>query len=245
MRLRGFIAAALLALTALAGCGGGSERDSLLSKLSDQLHHSSSSLNQPKLDDCILAQAKKLPTSQLRQATSSGSSDRPAAQKLGLGLAAPCVSQGYGASAIRTQLLSQIGSSTGLAQVPAPLSACIRQRFAALPNSALGQMLSQGSQPGSSPYAAGAQVGRRLATGCLGQPAVLALLRQKFLAPIRSGAASSHFSPAFSRCLLQRAQAVPTTALRQMFMHPDQAQATGQALGRKWARACIASGIRP
>ncbi len=241
MGVRRALLAVPVALVLLAGCGSsGLDRGKLLNRFSTQV--AQSSLNAPDLRSCLLAQARGLPTPQLQKVANAGSNPDPSTRGLAYKLVGTCVRQGHGASTLRAAVVSGVRSNTS-ASTPPALVSCIIAKDRGMPNSQLAQLVEKGAQGEAASNAASQLAGRNLATQCLQDPGVLSLLRQKFLAPIKRGL--NQFSPAFGACLLRKAQAIPDSVLRLFASQPATADARGQALGRRFAQACIASGIKP
>lgn len=233
----------LLVLVLLTGCGSsGPDRNQLLNKFSAQVGQSS--LNVPDLRNCLLAQARGLPTPQLQKVANAGSNPDPATKAVAYNLIGSCVSQGHGASTLRAGIVAGVNASAS-PSTPRPLVSCIIAKAQAIPNSQLAALVVKAAQGGAASSAASRQAGRDVATQCLQDPSLLSVLRETFLTPIRNGLRTSRFSPAFRACVLGKAQAVSIAELRQLFSQPASAQARGNALGRFWAQQCIASGAKP
>ncbi len=243
-RGRALVPLALVLVFALAGCGGSSsskERSQLLSKISGQL---SSSISGADLSNCVLNQLRGQPTAQLRKVANADNNPDPATRRLVFGFASTCVAQGHGSDAIHAAIVSSFQARTSSSTPPALVN-CVLGKVKAIPDSQLAGVVSQAEVSAAAESAAGRQLGVSLARQCLSQPGVLTALRSGFLAQIKVGLRSQSLSPAFQNCVVQKAQHVPSSVIEQIALNPSTANARGQALGRGWAQACIAAGVKP
>jgi hypothetical protein len=234
-----------VAAVALAGCGGSSssdERAKLSQKLSAQLQSSSAPA---EIKSCVIQQARGLPIDQLRALANAGSDPPPAVKQQAVHLFTTCLSQGKGASVVRATMVAAI-SQTMPTNLPASFRNCVVAKANGITSSQLAQLAGEfasGNQAAA--QAQSHQLGVNLGLQCLQTPGVLTDLRAIYLDTIKRGFASAHYSAAFRNCLLKRLEAVPASLLKQSALNPSGAAAAGQAFGRRAAKACVASGIKP
>ncbi len=230
----------------VAGCGSSSnaDRTKALNKIQSQLN-SSSTFNDADLSSCMMGRFKSLSTSQLQKIANAGNNPDAATKSQAINTASACVAAGHGAATLHAAIVQGINSSSASSSLPAPVKTCITDKANQLPNSELAQLVALAAQGPDAVTSRGKQIGAHLAIECLSEPKLQGLARDRFLAPIRSGLATSKFSTAFKDCVLKKAEAVPTSQILALAADPTTAQAKGQALGRGFAQACIASGARP
>jgi hypothetical protein len=228
----------------MAGCGGSGSSDAERTKLVHKLSSQTSSLP-PDLGQCVDTEARTLPISQLRDLANAGSNPSGATRGVALRILTTCVKAGHGVTAFRSVILGDV-SRTFPKTVPARFKACVEDRVGTISPSQVSLVLTAFVTEGSAAaQATGERLGRSLARSCLNQPRVLAALRELFLAPIRRFARTSHFSAAFRYCVLRKAEHISLAQLKRFALNPVGATAAGVAIGRGFARACIASGARP
>jgi hypothetical protein len=239
------VVSAIVAAVALAGCGGSSssdERAKLSKKVSAELQ---SSTAPPDITSCVSRQAQGLPIDQLRALANAGANPPPAIKQTAVRLLATCLSQGQGVSAVRGAIASAIAQSMP-STLPVSYRNCVVAKANTIAPSELAQLATEyasGNQ--AAVQSQSHQFGVNFGLQCLQTPNVLSALRGVYLDTIKKGFASSHYSPAFRNCLLHKLEAVPTSLLKQSALNPSGASAAGQAFGRRAAKACIASGIKP
>lgn len=233
------------AAIAVGGCGGSNSsaaRTKLVKNLSAQLGRTG--LPQD-LASCVTQQARKLPTPQLREVSDAGSNASPATRQVVAGMLTGCIDEGKGVSELRSLLTQSVaGGMSG--SVPANYTNCVTSKVGAATPTQLSEFVSAyitGGQVAAETI--GRQFGVTLGEECLQSSGMAAKIRARFLAPIENGLAASHFSAAFKSCVLHKAEHVSTSQVTAMVLHPASANALGQALGRDFARACIASGAKP
>lgn len=242
----GRLPALLLAGAALvpAGCGGSgssAQRSQLVRKLSAQQQ---GSLPQG-LGSCVTGKAGQLPISQLRELADSGANPSPAAKQTAVQLVVACLEAGQGLGAIRSELVQGMDASFP-SSLPASFRSCVDQKANQIPAGELsGLIAAYGNGDQSAVQSRATTLGRDLGLQCLGEPGVLSAVRELFLAPIRQFAQSSTLSSAFRQCVLGKAEKVSLSQLKQFVLDPAHATAVGTALGRGFAKACIAGGIKP
>jgi hypothetical protein len=254
-KLRSYVGVVAAIGALLAGCGSSSkssssssssgssaQRTQLMNQLSEGLK-SDSSLQAPGLDTCISQKAQALPIGQLQALVKSASSPN-----LTPGIAeqvvVSCVSEGHGAAQLRGIIVTTI--KNGFAPtLPAAFKTCVADRADQIPAPEVGQLIALASQHSSAGQAKIKQLGVTLGRQCLGQPSVLNKLRTTFLASIKQGLRSSSYSAAFRNCLLGKAAQISLAQLKATALNPTHSQATGEALGRTWAKQCIAAGAKP
>jgi hypothetical protein len=242
-------AASVLVIAAVAlgaaGCGGSSssskERAQLLDRISGQLN---SSLTAPDLSNCVLAQLRKQSNTQLRQVANAGQNPDPATRRLVFGFAAGCVAQGNGSDAIHGAIVSSFQARAS-SSIPPVLSDCVLEKVKGIPDSELASVVRQAEVSQAAEEQSGRQLGIGLAHQCLQQPQVLSALRQRFVTQVKVGLRSRSLSSAFQNCVVAKAQQVSASEIEQIALDPSTAGARGQALGQAWAKACVASGVRP
>ena len=228
----------------LTGCGGsgssGAERTKLVNKLSAQTRSLPSDLGQ-----CVDSRARDLPISQLRDLANAGNNPSHATREAALRILNRCVQAGKGVSGFRSIIVSEVSSTVPKA-VPASFKVCLEDRAKRISPDQLSQIVSAAVTGGATAArATGERLGRSLARRCLDQPGVLTGLRTVFLAPIEKFVRTSHFSSAFRYCVLRKAEQISLAQLKQFALDQVAGRSVGVALGKRFARACIASGARP
>jgi hypothetical protein len=243
VRRVGVIALLVVSVQALGGCGGSgssAERKGLEAKLSAQTGDLPSDLA-----GCVRQQAARLPTSQLRALADAGANPGPATKQTAVRLIVGCIGKGNGAAGLRTLIVQRI-ASTFPSTLPADFTSCVEDKASAIPASQLSAFLSTYATQGQAATTAQAEAyGHQLGIECLGQPGVIRSLRVVFLKPLQRFAQTSRFSKAFRECVLGKAEQISDQQVEQFALHPQQASTLGNALGRGYARACIAQGARP
>jgi hypothetical protein len=237
-------ALALLAVV-LAGCGGSSsdERTLLLHKLSAQLSHNS--FYTPELTACVTQKARALPTAQLRNVVNAGATAPPGTIRVALRMVVSCVSEGHGTSALRAQISAAAGSGLG-GDLPPEYLQCLAKGLGSVPNAQLAGLVNEFAADPTKGHADAQQLGVKYGLACLGQPAVLHAMLPKLIAPIKAGFQARHYSAAFTNCVIAKAERIAGPQVQQLALAQLRGQTAGaEALGRAWARACIASGARP
>jgi hypothetical protein len=224
----------------LTACGGQSERTRLLSQLRTDMHqsapmgvYSDGALTlrvTPGLVNCLVAQAKPLPVSELRQLASANPS-----RALVLPLLAHCVARGYGAAGVQAAVVQAVSAQLP-PELPAVFRTCVEAKVASLSHAQLAQifMAASRSQTAAQNYGAG------LGMSCLrDHPAVV---RQLVIVGMRRAMAGSTLPPAFGQCMIGQVEKVPVSELLALLAGGSAAtdQAAGNALGRRLAPACVA-----
>ena len=230
----------------LAGCGGssGDERTQLLNKLSAQLNHSSA--YSPDLAACVKQKAGALPIDQLKSVANSDLASGPTNVRIALRLVVSCVQEGHGASALRAAINAGAAGVQVGSDLPPQYLQCVAQGLEGISNAQLGGLVNELAVNPTKGREDARQIGVKYGLVCLGEPTVLRAMRAKLIAPIKAGFRSRHYSAAFTRCVLGKAQRISATQVRQLataVLHGNSAQ--DEALGRRWAQECIASGARP
>ncbi len=255
MAIRGWLALpiAMMLMFAVTGCGGSSsERDQLLSKVSSELPtKGTGSLplsGDPELASCMSEHAHNLSTPQLRVlanagATGSGSGPNPAAVQPTYQLVGTCIQQGRGVAALRARISQGVSTSPATSSLPPALSSCLQTKLNAIPDSQLAGIFFRSEHNPTLVRPLAAQLGRQTAQRCFYEPAVVAALRVRFVAPFRQRLGS--LSPALRTCVLGKAERVSDSQIRRMALRPTRAAVYGEQLGRTWAEACLASGKSP
>ncbi len=243
MRVRrriGAVGLLLAAGLALAACGGQSQRDQLVSKLRTNLHqsapggvYSDGTLTlrvTPGLDNCLVAQARPRPISQLRQLASS---NPPRA--LVLPLLAHCIAGGYDVSGIQSAVGQAVAAQLP-SQLPATFRSCVENKVAGLSHAQLAQIFLAASRDQTAAQQYGAGLGRV----CLREnPTVV---RQLVIAGMKRAMSGSAVPPAFGQCMIAQVEKVPVSKLLGLVAGgtPTADEAAGEALGRQLAPACLA-----
>jgi hypothetical protein len=243
---KALLAMAVAAAMLLAGCGGSGSSGADRTKLENQLSAQIKSSGIPSdLSPCVLQQAGKLSTDQLRTVAGAGANPPPATKRIAIGLITACIRSGQGLDTMHSLIVRSIETSTP-ANVPGVLKQCLIQRANATTGDELSQLVS--AYAGQDQAAAQAQaqaVGRGLGRQCLADPSILGALRGLFITPIKTALAKSSYSAAFKDCVLKKSEQFPAAKLRQAALNPAGAQALGEAFGQNAAKQCIASGAKP
>jgi hypothetical protein len=265
-KIWGVVVLAAVAAALLAGCGSSSsssssssasksssstsssasdpQRAQLLAKLPAQLQ-GSGDLNAPDLAACIEQQAHSLSTAELTKLANAGANPDAATKAIVARLTSTCIAQGHGTAAVRRLMSSSITSQLDPTLPPAYRD-CVLAKADQIPASQLAQLLSVAEQSQARGTAAGRAIGVSLGKQCLGDPGVVRALKAKVLQPIKQAfGSSSQYSAAFRNCLIGKAEKISAAQIREFALHPDKANAIGDALGRKWAQQCVASGATP
>jgi hypothetical protein len=230
----------------ISGCGGSSngDRTKALNKIQSQLN-SSSTFNDADLSSCMMGQFKTLSTSELQKIANAGNNPDAATKSKAINVASTCVAQGHGATALHAAIVQGINGSSSSSSLPPEVKTCITDKANQLPNAQLAQLVALAAQGENAVTNRGKQIGAGLAIQCLSEPKLQGIARDRFLAPIKTGLATSKFSSVFKDCVLKKAEAVPTSQILALAADPSTAQSKGQTLGRGFAQQCIASGARP
>jgi hypothetical protein len=242
---------ALLAVAALtAGCGSSGSSNSERTRLTGQVNAQFSQIQStaPDLVACVSQHAGKLPIAQLRAIANPGANPSLQVKQIGARLDSLCISQGQGINGARNLIVAGIVREIPHLATPLPPSftSCLEAKARQVPPTQLSQLLTSYATQGSAAAQANAQsFGVGLAHQCFGDPAVVAGLRGLFVSSFRTGLQTSKFSAAFKACLLKKANQVPASEVKQMALDPAGANALGVAIGKRAAKACIASGAKP
>jgi hypothetical protein len=233
----------LLALGALAGCGGSGstnpERAKLVAKVEAQMRASNSG---PDLAACVSQQSRGLPIVQLRSLANAGSNPAPAIKQAAARLLTTCLQQGKGVTQFRA-LVVQAATGPAGATIPPAFKSCLVTKVNGASPAQLAQLVAAYGAGGQSAEAR--KVGAGFAARCLDEPAVLAAARQVVLAPLRQAFKTSHYSVAFQNCLIAKTNQIPAPELKRWILDPATAESHGAAFGKRAAEACIASGAKP
>jgi hypothetical protein len=223
----------------LSACGGGgsssttsrtsaasAEQTRLISELRSALEAPGSPVaNVHDLDECIVAQAARLPVAGLRKLAASDVS--PSATNP---LVARCVARGKGLSWVRGIIAGVVAH--GLAPpIPGGFSKCVVAGVDKLTPAQLAAALEK-SSGGDQTYSR--QLGRRLALACVQNPAIFVQWRKLFLDEIRRSLQGHHLPAAFVQCFLGKAEQISATQLIKLVQAGTAAEtAYGQKLGRE------------
>jgi hypothetical protein len=236
--------AALLVVAAVLGACGGSGSSAERTRLEAKLSGQTASLP-ADLAGCVREQIRGLPISRLRQLASGSANASPATKQFAVHLVTGCIAGGSGLSSLRSLFVQRIAAAFPTT-LPAGFTNCVEDKASAITPAELSAFLSLEASQGQTAATAQAQAyGRRLAIACFGVPAVVQSFRAVFLKQFQQFAQTSRFSKAFTTCVVGKAHQITGSQLIQFALHPAESNAFGEALGRSYARACIAAGAKP
>jgi hypothetical protein len=123
---------------------------------------------------------------------------------------------------------------------------CLTQKIDQTPGAELVRLAEQAAGDPTGARAEGRRIGIAYGLSCLGQPSVVSAMRGVLAADFKSAIKGKHYSAAFVRCLIGKAQHIGAAQVRQVAEAELKGQSgKNEALGRAWAQQCIASGARP
>ena len=151
-------------------------------------------------------------------------------------LVAACALAGCGGSSSssgdRSKLLSQLSSALSASGVPADLSSCVSQQAQSLPTPQLRALAESAGPASTNSPPATKQLAARLTSQCVAQGKGVDVLHRAIVGSIIAQA-PSNLPPAFTNCLVQKANTLSPATLSGLIGLESQGQAVVQAQARQ------------